>query len=120
VLKAIWLAALVLLPGAAFAQEAGGWGMRAPLLAPNSEFAVAELGGFIYVLGGYPADRGTVRTVQVYDTATDVWTFGPDLPMPNNHGMAAGVGGKVYLIGGQTSASGDSYVNTVYELDPTS
>lgn len=110
-LNVLWLAA--------FAQEAGGWGTRAPLLAPNSEFAVAELDGLIYVLGGYPADRGTVRTVQVYDTATDTWTLGPDLPMPNNHGMAASVGGKVYLIGGQTSAAGgDSYVDTVYELDP--
>ena len=39
--------------------------------------------------------------------------------MPNNHGMAVGVNGKVYLIGGQTSAAGgDSYVDTVYELDP--
>ena len=46
----------------------GEWGMKAPLLEPNSEFAVAELDGRIYVLGGYPAGRVTVRTVQIYDT----------------------------------------------------
>ncbi len=107
------------LSAAALAQEPGQWGKRAELLAPNSEFAVAELNGRLYILGGYPADRVTVTRVQVYDTATDAWEMGPDLPMPNNHGMAAGVGGKVYLIGGQTDASGeDSYVDTVYELDP--
>ena len=73
----------------------GRWAHRAELLAPNSEFAVAELGGRLYILGGYPADRVTVTTVQVYDIATDKWTPGPDLPKPNNHGMAVGVNGTV-------------------------
>ena len=44
--------------------------------------------------------------------------MGPELPVPNNHGMAVGLNGKVYLIGGQTEAGGDTYVDTVYELDP--
>ena len=96
----------------------GAWGLRAELLEANSEFAVAELDGKLYILGGYPASRVTVRTVQVYDIATDRWEFGPPLPQPINHGMAVAMGGKVYLIGGQTTASGQSYVNTVYELDP--
>lgn len=105
--------------GAATAQQSGEWTLRAELLVPNSEFAVAETGGRIYVLGGYPANRVTSNIVQVYDAATDAWTLGPELPVPNNHGMAAVVAGKVYLIGGQTSsAGGDSYVDTVYELDP--
>lgn len=104
---------------AAAAQQPGEWALRANLLVPNSEFAVAESDGRIYVLGGYPANRVTARTVQIYDIAADSWTLGPDLPAPNNHGMAAAVNGKVYLIGGQTSsAGGDSYVDTVYELDP--
>jgi N-acetylneuraminic acid mutarotase len=97
---------------------AGEWGRRASLLAPNSEVALAELDGKLYLLGGYPASRQTVRTVQVYDIASDDWELGPSLPQPNNHGMAAGVNGKVYLIGGQTTADDPSYVNTVYEMDP--
>ena len=100
----------------------GQWGLRAPLLANNSEMAVAEANGKLYLLGGYPPSRVTVRTVQVYDIASDAWTFGPQLPLPNNHGMAASVGGKIYLIGGQTQADDppgtNSYVNTVYMLDP--
>jgi hypothetical protein len=48
-----------------------GWSLLAPLPATNSETAVAELDGKIYVIGGYPADRKTVATVQMYDSATD-------------------------------------------------
>ena len=97
----------------------GDWGSRAELIEPNSELALAELNGKLYLLGGYPASRQTARTVQVYDIATDRWELGPPLPQPNNHGMAVSLNGKVYLIGGQTSdVSDQGYVNTVYELNP--
>src|SRR5688572_10200344 len=99
--------------------DGGQWSVRAPLLEANSELALAESNGKLYLLGGYPANRQTARTVQVYDIATDRWTLGPPLPQPNNHGMAADVNGKVYLIGGQTTdISEGPYVDTVYELDP--
>jgi N-acetylneuraminic acid mutarotase len=101
---------------------AGAWGMRAPLLAPLSELALAHADGKLYMMGGYPSSRVTARTVQVYDIASDTWSLGPELPLPNNHGMAASVDGKIYLIGGQTQADDppgtNSYVDTVYELDP--
>jgi N-acetylneuraminic acid mutarotase len=98
--------------------DGGDWGTRAGLLEPNSELSLAETGGKLYLLGGYPATRQTARTVQVYDIASDSWKLGPTLPQPNNHGMAVSVNGKVYLIGGQTTADEPSYVDTVYELDP--
>ena len=100
--------------------DKGVWGTRAGLLVANSEFALAESNGKIYVLGGYPASRVSSRTVQIYTIATDSWQLGPELPLPNNHGMAAGVNGKIYLIGGQITddQQGESAVATVYELDP--
>ena len=99
--------------------EEGEWEQRAELPASNSELALAEADGKLYLLGGYPASRQTSRTVQVYDIASNSWTLGPELPQPNNHGMAASVDGKIYLIGGQTSdVSDQGYQNTVYELDP--
>jgi N-acetylneuraminic acid mutarotase len=98
--------------------DLGEWGMRSGLLEANSEFALAESDGRLYVLGGYPSSRRTARTVQVYDIARDRWERGPDLPQPNNHGMAAAVNGRIYLIGGQLTADEEGYVNTVYELDP--
>ena len=98
--------------------QPGEWGLRAPLLQPNSELAFAEANGKLYLLGGYPPSRQTSRTVQVYDVASDRWALGPQLPQPNNHGMAAAVNGKIYLIGGQLTADQEGYVDTVYELDP--
>jgi N-acetylneuraminic acid mutarotase len=99
--------------------DGGQWGMRAGLIESNSELALAEVNGKLYLLGGYPASRQTARTVQIYDTASGGWELGPPLPQPNNHGMAAGVNGKVYLIGGQTSDISEvGHVDTVYELDP--
>jgi N-acetylneuraminic acid mutarotase len=100
------------------AVEPGQWGLRAPLIEANSELALAESNGKLYLLGGYPASRQTARTVQVYDIASDRWALGPQLPQPNNHGMAAAVNGKIYLIGGQLTADQEGYVDTAYELDP--
>ena len=101
----------------------GQWGLRAELIDNNSEFALAESNGKIYVMGGYPPESGpnrTKSTVQIYDIASDRWSLGPQLPQPNNHGMAAAVNGKIYMIGGQTTddQNGATAVNTVYELDP--
>src|SRR5258707_11340684 len=77
-----------------------GWSLATPLPVPNSETAVAELNGKIYVIGGYPSDRKTVATVQVYDSATDKGQIVAPLPMPLNHVMAATPHGKVYPTGG--------------------
>ena len=89
------------------------------MVEANSEFAVAEWGGLVYVLGGYPSSRDTRRTVHVYDVLADAWTLGPPLPEPLNHGMAAAVDGIIYALGGQSTAQGGgSYVDRVYALDP--
>ena len=97
----------------------GAWGMRAPLLEANYELSIAELDGKIYVLGGYPSNRTSVATVQVYDPAANIWKLTTPLPVALNHTMAASVNGRLYLIGGQTSAAGDGpFVNTIYEYDP--
>lgn len=95
----------------------GLWGRKADLIEPNSEFALAESNGKLYVLGGYPAGRISVKTVQIYDINTDTWRLGPPLPQPNNHGMAVAVDGIIYLIGGQTDPQ-TAYVDTVYALAP--
>jgi N-acetylneuraminic acid mutarotase len=98
----------------------GEWGTRAALLVANSEFALAEANGKIYVMGGYPSTGQTSRAVQIYDIASDTWQLGPQLPQPNNHGMAAAVNGKIYILGGQTTndQQGATAVNQVYELNP--
>src|SRR5688500_17390076 len=75
--------------------DGGQWAQRTPLIEANSELAFAALNGKLYLLGGYPSNRQTARTVQIYTIASDRWELGPPLPQPNNHGMAAGVNGRV-------------------------
>ncbi|NDB68710.1 MAG: kelch-like protein [Methylocystaceae bacterium] len=88
----------------------------APLIEANSEFTLTSTGGKIYVLGGYPQNRISVKTVQIYDIVNDKWVLGPPLPEVNNHGVAAAVDEVVYLFGGQTDPN-TAYVDTVYALD---
>jgi N-acetylneuraminic acid mutarotase len=116
---AVCLSAAVALAQVAPAQvdpPPGKWGQKAPLLDPNSEFTLTSAAGKIFVLGGYPKGRVSVRTVQVYDITADSWTRGPDLPEVNNHGVAAAHDGVIYLFGGQTDPQ-TAYVDTVYALD---
>jgi N-acetylneuraminic acid mutarotase len=123
----IWLGLSTTLGGGgplavpASAQEQGVWGERAPMLLPHSEISIAELNGRVYVLGGYPGARVTSDAVQVYDSQSDSWSFGPPLPRPLHHTMAAVADGRLYLIGGEAGNPNQSqslgFQNTVYQLD---
>lgn len=111
---------LVLLPSLTLAQDV--WEQLAPPLLPQSEYSVAEVNGEIYIMGGYPEDRITRRSVQIYNVNENTWRMGPDLPLPNNHGTAEVVNGIIYLIGGATGSSsspgGVGYQDAVWALDP--
>jgi N-acetylneuraminic acid mutarotase len=86
------------------------------LPASNSEFAVGEVNGRIYVVGGYPSSpSATVATVLIYTIANDTWVMGPNHPIPVHHPVVIGVGGKLYSLGGQTSGND---TNRVFVLDP--
>jgi N-acetylneuraminic acid mutarotase len=60
--------------------------------------------GRIYIIGGSDAstddDRSHVRTVEVYDPATDTWTQKGDMPASRAAGFSSVVDGKIYVIGG--------------------
>jgi hypothetical protein len=78
------------------------WRDLAPTPSKRTEVATAVGGPFIYVMGGFADSEETVGTVEVYDTRTDVWETGPELPVPVNHPMAAGFQGEPYVFGGYT------------------
>ena len=100
-----------------FFRSISRWSTRSNLIEANSEMGVSELNGKIYLLGGYPASRVTVRTVQVYDAASNRWSLTTPLPLGVNHPMPAAVNGKLYVIGGQTD-TGSAFVNNVQEYNP--
>jgi len=98
----------------------GQYGTRANLIASNSEMAVAEVAGKIYVVGGYPSSRVIQATVQVYDPTANTWSMGTAYPFPIHHPVLATVGGKLYSLGGQIAMSGVVDTNRTFEFDPAS
>jgi N-acetylneuraminic acid mutarotase len=95
-------------------QPPGRWEIRAPMPSARTEVVAVELGGKIYVMGGY---EKAGDLVEEYDPAKDSWRRRAALPRPLHHVGAAAVGGKIYLVGGYVSGEGS--VNTVYEYDPS-
>jgi hypothetical protein len=102
--------------------EFEGWSMGAAMPLPRSEHAVAEFGGKIWVLGGYPPGRLPSNLVQIYDPATSRWSLGPSLPTPIHHTHVASVGGRIYVLGGEIEGAStgkpEEFVSNVWMHDP--
>jgi len=85
---------------------------------PRESFAISEVNGKIYVIGGSPVTCANhTSTVQEYDPQTDKWSTKTDMPTPRSGLSASVVNGKIYAIGGYTY---DPYlpVGNVEEYDP--
>ncbi len=67
---------------------------------PRQEVAVAPVNGFIYVVGGL---GGRSNTNEIYDSTSDTWSLGADLPMNTDHAWAVSLDGKVYVGGGSSN-----------------
>jgi len=107
------IALLLALSRTALAELPGHWQSRAPMPSARTEVAAVELGGKIYVIGGY--EKGS-NLVEEYDPASDRWRGRASLPKPLHHVGAAAVNGKIFVIGGYVSGTGS--MDTVYEYDP--
>ena len=57
-------------------------------------------GDKIYVLGGGEDEPLGPAILQIYDTAQDSWSRGPDLGAPHETAVSVAVDGKVYFFGG--------------------
>ncbi len=103
-------------------REFEGWSMGAAMPLPRSEHSIAEFGGKIWVLGGYPPGRLPSNLVQIYDPATSRWSLGPALPMPIHHTHVAAVDGKIYVLGGEIEGAStgkpEVFVSNVWMHDP--
>jgi N-acetylneuraminic acid mutarotase len=84
----------------------------------NSEMAVAEVDGVIYVLGGYPSTREVQTVVQAYDIADDSWDIVAPLPLPLHHPVAIGYEGKIYSLGGQSTMQTAGDTGRTFAYDP--
>jgi N-acetylneuraminic acid mutarotase len=108
----ITLAGGALLAWPAFAQGIGRWTVGTPMPSARTEVAVAEVGGKIYVVGGF----GGERELEVYDPGTDRWSRGASIPRALHHAAAMGLKDKLYVVGG--FVEGWTPTDDVHEYDP--
>ena len=86
------------------------WVMSVPTPSPRNQFGVAVLGSKIYLLGGqFEHDRtgGTPRDqplIDVFDTDTQLWTSGPEMPLPLSHFEPSVfvLGDEIIVVGGRS------------------
>ncbi len=102
-----------------FASTLGNpWQIAAGMPEEKAQFAVANLNGKIYVIGGYSDRSGTAavyNTVYEYDIVTNTWRARANMNTARYGLSAAVVNGRIYAIGGH-GASG--IVTSVEEYDP--
>ena len=73
----------------------------------RTEHSCAVLNSRIYVMGGA---GNPPNSVEVYDPASDTWTYGPVLPTTKaQYAQAIAYGGTVYFIGGYDNTDVYSY-----------
>ena len=85
-----------------------GWQVRSPIPEAVSHFGYVALGGKIYTIAGQHGNDAaleTVKTVQIYDPATNAWSNAADLPVAISHIASATIvlDGRIIVAGGETS-----------------
>ncbi len=80
------------------------WTPRRAMPSPREHLAATAWNGRIYVIGGrVPSNVGltNVRTLEVYDPATDTWESLQDMPTARGGLAAAALHDKIYVFGGE-------------------
>jgi N-acetylneuraminic acid mutarotase len=85
----------------------------------RQEVAVAALGSQVYVIGGFGEGAQATATVEIYDTATDLWETRAPFVHVVHHAAAAVVNGRLYVVGGYTGGRMSwTPVASLHEYDP--
>ena len=83
------------------------WEVVTQLPTKRWEFATAVVEDKIYLIGGSPFENHAgpfgLSTVEIYDTQTNTWQRGADMPTPRTNAKAAVVNGTIYVFGGYNS-----------------
>lgn len=83
-------------------------------------YASAVVDNKIYILGGYSSiSAGACNLTQIYDTETDIWSFGTPFPTPVNNAEAGAASGifapkRIYVMGGINHSLDVISANQVY------
>jgi N-acetylneuraminic acid mutarotase len=100
---------------------ANSWTSKAGMNVPRGDSGVAAESGIIYVAGGLNGSNASIADLDMYNTATNAWTAGAQMPGgPRYHFPAVAVNGIVYAIGGWQSAGQGVALNRVEAYNPGS
>ena len=86
--------------------NANPWRQETEVPTSRNGVATAVLNGKIYIIGGvsYTNKGGpgwsALPAVEIYNTRTDTWRKGADIPTPRIATQAAVFGGEIYVFGG--------------------
>jgi N-acetylneuraminic acid mutarotase len=95
------------------------WATMAPL--PIAEFhanGVGNIGGKLYISGGYVDGVGAVNHLYQYDPNRNTWTRKRDLPRRVAQGVTGVIGGKLYVLAGSCDNCATRIVARLFRYDP--
>jgi N-acetylneuraminic acid mutarotase len=107
----------------------GKWREMASMATSRSNFALLELRGELYAIGGMFTAKCLLTSVERYDPSLDCWSAAPPLPLALTGHCAVAVGNDMYVMGGVGKFDGrvhtsrsvlkfDSHAQTWSEVAP--
>jgi N-acetylneuraminic acid mutarotase len=105
------------------------WSVKNPIVPTFSLNGVGNIGGKLYLTGGYPESGEPTRSAStwVYDPATDVLTQKADMPLHTADGVTGVIGDKLYVLPGSCYAIGfvaegycnqDEFIRKLFRYNP--
>jgi hypothetical protein len=81
-------------------KASGIWLKGAPMATARASFGLCELGGMLYVSGGFYSEEARLASVECYDPTLDIWSVAPALPRDRSGHCACTVADAMYVLGG--------------------
>lgn len=94
------------------------WTVSPDIPTPRKFLAAAQLGDYVYTIGGESSENTYTDVVDVYDLVNSEWKNpAASLSIPRRYHAVASDGNKLYAIGGESANS--SYLNSVEAYIPS-
>ncbi len=84
--------------------QANSWHSHAAMPTPRNRLACADVGDFIYAIGGMDV-RGNSCACERYDTKNDSWVKLAPMPTPRHGHALVAIGERIFALGGEAGRS---------------
>lgn len=93
------------------------WSTGLNMPTPRYILSVVQAEGNIFAIGGLDTNNLIVKTVEIYNPISGVWTTGPELPVELYSASAVVIAEQIYITGGITNLGRNDFL---YSLDISS